>query len=369
MVGPQPPPRHGVSVINEAVLAMARESGRPLRLFNTSPSSSSRNVLSRLSRLWPVARAIMGLNAALRENRNAVVYGSISGGFGILMELPIVRLARRRGARIVLHHHSFRYLDKKFAPMKWLARGAGASAVHVLLSSNMERAFIAQYPEAKRTLIVSNAAFIATTSPALLEGRGHCRVIGHLSNLCRDKGLFEIVELAEWAARENLDFEFRVAGPFADETTKREFHRRTQRLKNIQSLGPLDGESKRSFFMGLDAFVFPTQYRNEAEPLVLLEALSQGCPVISHDRGCIPSLIDSNCGALISRHEAFFPMASVTLRRWQAEANAHLSRRRAAWQKFAKLREGATRGEKKLLDILSGDDLTVNSGPSTIKTP
>lgn len=357
IIGPQPPPRHGASAVNESVLALARDSGLKVKCFNTAPASLNRNIFIRFARLWPLVRAFMGVRAIARDNPGAVVYCSVSGGFGILGELPVVWVARRHQARVILHHHSFRYLDQPFAPMRWLARVAGPSTVHVVLGQNMEQALRRRYSKVKQTMVVSNAAFISQLPSSVAEPRPVCRVIGHLSNLAPAKGVFEVVELAEWAEREKLDFEFRIAGPFEDEDTRREFNARTSSLKNIRYLGPLYGDEKQKFFEELDTFVFSTHYRNEAEPLVLLEALSQGCPVISYDRGCISSLIDSTCGVLLPREAIFLPTASATLRNWQAD-NMHGKRRRAALEKFAKLVNEATTAKQELLGILRGEKIS-----------
>ena len=74
--------------------------------------------------------------------------------------------------------------------------------------------------------------------------------------------------------------EFRIAGPFEDESIKREFNARAGSLKNIRYFGPLYGAEKEKFFEGLDAFVFPTHYRNEAEPLVLLKIVVPALTVV-----------------------------------------------------------------------------------------
>jgi glycosyltransferase involved in cell wall biosynthesis len=358
IVGPQPPPRHGMSAVNEAVAELARESGAEAKCFNTSPITSKRTLQVRLARLWPVARAFAGVRAALRDRLIDVVYCSVSGGFGILGEMPIVWIARRHDAQVVLHHHNFTYLDRPFAPMNWLARLAGPNAVHVVLGENMERALCNRYSQVKQTLVVSNAAFIKQSSTSTGESRVGCRVIGHLSNLCLEKGLYEVVELAQWAQREKLDFEFRVAGPFENKVVQSEFDARTRDLNNLHYLGPLYGEEKVKFFQELDAFVFPTQYRNEAEPLVLLEALSQKCPVISYERGCISSIIDPSCGALVPREGAFLAIASATLRNWQNDPEAQRIRRRAALQKFNNLLAEANTAKQKLLSILCGGNFT-----------
>ena len=46
--------------------------------------------------------------------------------------------------------------------------------------------------------------------------------------------------------------------------------------------------------------MFPTKYSNEAQPLVILEALGTGAAVIATDRGCICGMIDESSGNVTS---------------------------------------------------------------------
>jgi glycosyltransferase involved in cell wall biosynthesis len=336
------------------VLEWVRKLGLEVKCLNTATNTLNRNLFIRTTRLWPMFRAILGVHDCLRNNPGAVVYCSVSGGYAILGEMLVVWMARKHHAQVVLHHHSFRYLDQPFASMRWLARIAGPTAVHVVLGKNMEQALRNRYPQVQQTLVLSSAAFVDDLLSATDKSDSNCRVIGHLSNLNPDKGVFEVVELARWAEREKLNFEFRVAGQFEDEQVKREFEARTRQLTNLHYLGPLNAEEKKKFFEDLDVFVFPTRYRNEAGPKVLIEALSQGCPVISYDRGCIASMIDSTCGVLLPRQEAFLPVASATLLQWQTNPSEFANRRHAAREKFEKLLNETLSAKQKLLNILSG---------------
>ena len=352
IVGPLPPPHDGLSAINEAVAQLAGQGGLEVQRFDTSPKIASPTLARRLSRLAPFAQTVSGVRTALRNNGAATVYCSVSGGLGILGEMAIVRVARAHGARLLLHHHSFRYLDQPYAPMKMLTRLAGPEAIHILLGSNMETALSRRYPDVKHTLVMSNAAFFGKSAAGAVAKRGSCRVVGHLSNLSAAKGLMQIVELAEWASTKKLDFEFRVAGPIENGATQKKFCARAKQLKNLRYLGPLYGAEKENFFESLDAFVFPTQYRNEAEPLVLLEAMGHSCPIIAYDRGCISNLIDPSCGALIPKDRPFLNAASSALTGWHADPGLYAGLRREAAKKYCFLIDQAGAARGKLLEAL-----------------
>ena len=67
------------------------------------------------------------------------------------------------------------------------------------------------------------------------------------------------------------------------------------------------GSEKDVFWKDADIFVFPTYYHNECFPLVILEAMEQGLPVISTNEGGIPDIIDNgNSGYTVEKNN---PMA------------------------------------------------------------
>ena len=69
---------------------------------------------------------------------------------------------------------------------------------------------------------------------------------------------------------------------------------------SINYRGPVHGSNKKEFFNDIHIMLFPSRYKNEAQPLVVFEALSYGVPVICFNRGCIENMVDSTCGMLVS---------------------------------------------------------------------
>jgi len=67
----------------------------------------------------------------------------------------------------------------------------------------------------------------------------------------------------------------------------------------IQLVGFLDSGQKKSALERADCLVFPTFYENEAQPLVLLEAMSAGLPVITTSWRGVPEVLPEEYPAVV----------------------------------------------------------------------
>ena len=211
----------------------------------------------------------------------------VNGGFGLVFTLMLVVTGRIAGSEMALQHHSSGYINVRSGLMRMIVAAAGSKATHVFLSMSMVEAFRAVYGPIE-SAVVSNAYLIdpPPRSSATNNGNGSFR-LGHLSNLSREKGLYRFIDLCRRLAERGVHFEAQLAGPVVNPQDRAAIEAAMQDLSNFTYSGPLYGEDKVTFFAGLDLFVFPTEYRFEAQPIVLYEAMAQGVPVLSVDRGFI----------------------------------------------------------------------------------
>jgi glycosyltransferase involved in cell wall biosynthesis len=61
----------------------------------------------------------------------------------------------------------------------------------------------------------------------------------------------------------------------------------------MKYLSSVYGENKKNYFSNLDVFIFPSIYKNEAEPLVIYEAAQYGSIIIGSEIGCMKEVIKS----------------------------------------------------------------------------
>jgi len=317
--------------------------------LNTAPYSLQRSFVVRSARLLRVGDAILGIKRFKGANRKGAVYFSLSGGWGIIYEAIMSFVAKGRESRLIFHHHSFRYLDSWFWPMAFLVRLAGRDALHVVLGDEMEKLLRKKYSGVRTTCVLSNAIFVSPPSVTRGAREGDCRAIGFLANLSVAKGIADVLELSRLAERSGSDIRFNIAGPFENKGVERAFLKESRLLKNLFYVGPVYGDAKRQFFESIDIFVFPTRYRNEAEPLVVIEALSYGRPVLAYERGCIRSLVTPDCGCTIPRDAHFAESAWRVLQHWQ-KTNRLPELRQGASARFLDLRAEA----EKAADFIAG---------------
>lgn len=121
----------------------------------------------------------------------------------------------------------------------------------------------------------------------------------YLSNMIKEKGYFEVLQLANESKDKNYHFNF--AGGWQNNDDKEEFFKyiNDNDLEKIVTFhGFVNGDQKKELFEKSNLFILPT--RNEAFPLSILEAFSYGLPVLATDEGSIPFIIDEKSGVVIS---------------------------------------------------------------------
>ena len=179
--------------------------------------------------------------------------------------------------------------------------------------------------------------------------------MGLLSNLCYEKGLYTFVKVVERLVSEGVDVEGILAGPVPSELDRRFVEDMQRALAGrLRYVGAVYADSKREFFFGLDAFVFPPEYPTESYGLVVLEALRAGVPVISFGRGCIPQMLEEPSGFIVPIGGDFVVGAAEQVKRWIACPEVHQAARTHASDRAGRLAASAESELCSILDQIGG---------------
>lgn len=127
--------------------------------------------------------------------------------------------------------------------------------------------------------------------------------IGYLARICHDKGLHLLAEAFELLHTRGRTCRLVIAG-YLGEADRAYFEGVRDRLRraglepHVELLGEVDRAAKFAALRGMDVLSVPTTYR-EAKGLYVLEALSQGVPVVQPAHGSFPELIEATGGGLL----------------------------------------------------------------------
>ena len=346
-----PPPIIGFSLISQRFVEQIR--GRhdieACNIAAAQGSSGPRKVLSRILRTLAACRALM--RSARAPDRRC--YVACEGNWGLLYTSAVLLAARALGYKTYLHHHSFRYIDTPDRLMRAVLR-IGGPIHHVFLCNQMHSRFERAYGRSVVGSVVSNAAFVAPVPPAEGSIAGPTLVLGHLSNLTREKGLHTFLDLLRATLAQGLDVRGILAGPIAAAEDRALVERAQADLGDrLDYRGSVYGDAKNQFYFDTDVFVFPTRYVNEAQPTVLFEALSAGNAVLSHDRGCIASQV-ADCGLIVERDGDFIGPVLDWLSAYAARPDRDAERRRIVTS-YAFLHGLARHSAATLFDNAGGD--------------
>jgi glycosyltransferase involved in cell wall biosynthesis len=336
MVGVFPPPVHGMAMLNAGMYEhLCNRVGAPI-VLDLAGASLRRTWFNRLARIPKVAKAFIQYWREILGGRGSTLYVGVSGGWGQLYEAVFVAIARFRGARIFLHHHSFAYLDRKKAPARLLVRLAGRAATHIVGCEGQGQKLRQCYPTASVTRVVSNAAIMRRTASIKHRTRTCVEKIGFLGNISREKGIMEVLAIAERLERQGAAFEVYIAGPFENDTVENAVQEAAARLHTVQYVGPRYGSEKESFWELIDVLLFPSKYSNETAPLVVHEAMEHGIPVVAWECGCLSNMVPPRSGLLVDRDRDFVAVALECLLRWQRDPVVFAEMSNAAAKDFSR---------------------------------
>ena len=290
VVGQLPPPLHGSAVMTERLVEALRRNGESVsvvdRRFSRSVGEVGRPGVRKVLAIPSLAVRFMA--SARRSGQVVLLITCTPGSF--LIDHLLLRLTRKP---VVLYIHTvgFHALADRGRIWSRLVRWSFGRAQRVVVLGDTLVQDVAAFVSPERISVVPNSA------PA---GAFRSHTSGHrvlfLSNLLPGKGADVFVRVAHdlVGRRPGTAWRFDLAG-----------------AGDAAALGPLPaeitvhgavgGRAKNALLRGADVLLVPSTYALEAQPLVIVEALSYGLPVIAYDTGGIRDLVDDTVGALIAQ--------------------------------------------------------------------
>ena len=302
-----PPPVHGAALVGSTV----RESGLVNGAFDTRYINLSSSVtleqVGRFSfgKVRAVSRLLSEVRRTLREWKPDLVYLTPSATMpGLLKDALTARLVRRKGCKTVLHFHNKgvaahqdRFVYDRLYRM--LFRDAS-----VILLSRLLYPDIRKYVPEERVSYCTNGVSV----PAAVRRPAAVPRILFLSNMIRSKGVSVLVDACRMLQQRGIPFHCSLVGAlsadYPGDSLVAEI--REKGLEGCVTFeGPRYGNEKWQALSDADVFAFPSFYPDECFPLVILEAMGTGLPVVTTDEGAIPEMVrDGKDGFICPRKDS-----------------------------------------------------------------
>jgi len=357
ILGSFPPPLHGASKNNAILAGKLEKKGMDVyRLDVAVPAiSHARKGLYHFQRL--MKNGFVNYELRKKAQNEAVFYMVPDGGAGIWYSLLHIQAAQKYYNLLILHHRTHKYIDKKSPVMERMTNIARDKTVHVFLTEGMASRFTSMYGNC-RAFIASNARFIEPVDKSSLhiKNKKAALRLGYLSNLCREKGFYEVVDTFKYASKSGMNVTLDLAGPIIEPEIQTVIE--TLQINygsKVRHWGFLKPYQKDLFFKHIDVFLFPTQYKLEAAPNVVYEALSASVPVIATDRGCIPDIVTGLRGVVIGRSNNYSEIAGKTLLSWSLEGDLEIGRKATILKSIKRERSKAKQQYDDLIDLMSSN--------------
>jgi glycosyltransferase involved in cell wall biosynthesis len=291
IVGPTPPPFQGVSTMTEALLKSSINDSFNLVHLDTTDRRSMAN--SGFFDFWNVYLALkhglLFLWLLIRRNPEFVYVPVSQNTLGFLRDSLFMIPCRVFGIPLLIHLHGggFRvFFDSANHATKALVRFClrGTTAAIVLSSCFLDM-FGDLLPREKVVVVENGIAdeFGDTPLPPAPTQQRSLRVL-YMGTLVESKGFVDVVHAAAMVLEKMPNVEFMMVGDGRgfQEADRAVAWVQERRLEDkIRFVGPKNGSEKRALLQSADLFAFPTWYPYEGQPLVLLEAMAAGLPIIT----------------------------------------------------------------------------------------
>ncbi|MAZ34249.1 MAG: hypothetical protein CMO06_13985 [Thalassospira sp.] len=286
-----PPPMHGAAAMNERALAALRKTCDVTLLemrFAKHPRDIARPTIGKLLTAFYLS---LRLFFELWRKPDALYINFSPTGGALYRDGIYALMSKLFGVPAILHLHGQGLQasrESRFAG--WLQHRAFAGQTAIILGDALRQELTGL--DCQSTIIANclpDEAFEITRS---LSGNITPRLL-YLSNLFRSKGIDDVLAACAILRQRNIDFALDIAGAEGDISVGD-----LERLIDTFGLenhclyhGLVNAGCRAKLLSKANLFVFPTRYPNEAQPLVVLEAMAAGVPVITSSIGALGDIV------------------------------------------------------------------------------
>jgi len=315
VLGQVPPPYHGQAVMISTWLSGVHRDISidfvPMR-YSESVDEVGR---FRLKKIYSLVGLLgSAISRLVTASIDVVYYPPAGAGREPLVRDILSLLVLRRFRRPIVFHFHAMGLEATYRSLgrlsRWFFRAAyfRPDVCICLAASNV--AEVAFLQPAKTMVIpygIPDLEEVGTFSKSLGNGGAHPTAVSEplsasgapeatvlfLGNLIPTKGVWRLLRLALRLGQAGENAKVVLIGAPPDSATMAEYRQHPAVASGRATfLGPLIGREKEAWLQSADVFCFPSSYESENFPVVLIEALRAGLPVVSTNWRGIPEIVE-----------------------------------------------------------------------------
>jgi glycosyltransferase involved in cell wall biosynthesis len=248
-----------------------------------------------LLRIWPAFKRLATFLGELRRADVALIFAS--DGLSLVEKGLMCQLARAAGRGVVIRFSSggLPAQCERNRLLRWWLRRTLRSAHAVVAQGPVWVEYFSQYPEASgKVTEIRNGVLVR--QPQSNKSRGTSRIV-FAGWMHREKGIFEALQAVDVLRQEFPGLTLSCAGGGRDEEEFWAAVRSKGMDRSVIREGWLEKAAVRDLMASADAFLLPSHY--EGLPNAMLEAMSEGTPVVVTRVGSIPDVVEDGVTGLL----------------------------------------------------------------------
>ena len=281
-----PKTKTGISLINQLVLNCLKSKGQNVSILEECAWNKGK-----AGTIFHHFSNYIKLLLLLLKNSVSYLYFTFPLSKGGVLKLififPFIKICSRK-TRLVGHIHrgDFNIFSKESVINRMLLNTCFCFLDKVVVLSEMFKTDVSEFSPKSDIFVLRN------TSPIEQDGNRSQKVYQKkficVSNYISSKGLMELVQV--FKLDHFRDLNLNIHGSAFDNELIKEL--KLQKSQNVQINGPLAREELMDEMSKFDCLIVPS--RNEGQPIVILEAMSLGLPVIAYKVGDIENMLGSD---------------------------------------------------------------------------
>ena len=306
LIGQTPPPYHGQAVATKQLFDHEWNTDQIyfLRMnYSSLESQVGRFSVRKVFHLFGLI--IKSLVILIRRYPCALYYLPASPNLvPVLRDIFFLLIVRPFSRGTIFHYHAGglpKYVKTSRFPVRLLANLALAKPnLGIEVSNSQLRE--SNYFSSERRVVIPNGLDVPVEKFKREKLEAVQKRILFIAGLRKSKGVLDVIETALKIKQKESNFIIDIAGSWQEPETEKLFQHEISKHNledHIMLHGRVAGDDKWKLYSSADIFFFPSYYESENFPLVLIEAMAFGLPIVSTKWRGIPEMVENDHSGIL----------------------------------------------------------------------